>query len=165
MVAEYFIIWEGLALEGNKFLWTCGVWTAAELRNDSFCFVFVLSLSPQASCPRMLSYKRLRNKQICQQYPLSCDPKFSIKMRLCTCVSRITAFLFISCEIFTMIFVVSSVRLTFYLVSVMVWKWSSSWNTEGGTQHAAQQRWQRWSCNLHPTDEVRLSSSLEHIKN
>lgn len=82
MVAEYFIIWEGLALEGNKFLWTCGVWTAAELRNDSFCFVFVLSLSPQGSCPRMLSYKGLRNKQVCQQY-LSCDPKFSIKMRLC----------------------------------------------------------------------------------
>lgn len=159
MVAEYFIIWEGLALEGNKFLWTCGVWTAAELRNDSFCFVFVLSLSPQGSCPRMLSYKGLRNKQVCQQY-LSCDPKFSIKMRLCL---KTHCIFFISCEIFTMIFVVSSVRLTFYLV--MVWKWNNSWNRGWHTQHAAQKRWQRWSCNLHPTDEVRLSSSLEHIKN
>lgn len=100
-----------------------------------------------------------------QQCHLSWESKFGTKMRFCSCVLRITTLSFISWELFTMIFVVSSVSPTFYLASVLVWKWNNSWNTEGGTQLTAQQWWQRWSCKLHSTDEFRLSASLEHIKN
>lgn len=139
---------------GSQYI-SLNMWTLNSYRAEEwqflFCICIVLSLSPWGCCHRMLYYKWLRNIYISSVIFLVILNSVK-KMRLCTCVLGITTFLFINCEILTMIFVVSSVRSAFCLVSLMVWKWNNYWNIEGDMQCTAQQWRQRWSCDLHPTD-------------